>query len=250
MSPHAKGKITRSVSNGNKDLDHPGGVLPESIPTTTSKRARGRPLGVGNKIAKPVPRATRGAIKRLEATVTAPARQVTVSQGREDAAAASLELEGVEPHYGTTRTRPRDDMAQICSEVNNGSQKRLLGNIKRLKAGESVAVEPTTRSAGCLTMVEILDAQETAIFQANEREDETAVYDGTLTADLDATKPEDVCATNGLDGILVRRRLGDLTKRYENLEMRHRDLREVGLKAAERNFESLRKQAEENIAGR
>lgn len=50
--------------------------------------------------------------------------------------------------------------------------------------------------------------------------------------------------------VSLRRRLGDLAKRYESLEMRHRDLREVGVKEAERNFDRLRKQAEERTAGK
>ncbi|KAM5348500.1 hypothetical protein ACJ41O_008324 [Fusarium nematophilum] len=48
-----------------------------------------------------------------------------------------------------------------------------------------------------------------------------------------------------ISDVSLRRRLGDLTKKHENLEMRHRDLREVGVKEAERNFERLKKQAEE-----
>ncbi|KAH6899066.1 chromosome segregation protein Csm1/Pcs1-domain-containing protein [Thelonectria olida] len=48
--------------------------------------------------------------------------------------------------------------------------------------------------------------------------------------------------------VSLRRRLGDMTKKYESLEARHRDLREVGVKEAERNFDRLRKQAEERTA--
>lgn len=56
----------------------------------------------------------------------------------------------------------------------------------------------------------------------------------------------------GYDGseVSLRRRLGELSKKYESLDMRHRDLREVGVKEAERNFERLKKQAEERTAGK
>jgi hypothetical protein len=43
----------------------------------------------------------------------------------------------------------------------------------------------------------------------------------------------------------VRRKLGEITKKYENLHLKYQDLREIGLKEAERNFERLKKQSDE-----
>ncbi|KAI1481455.1 chromosome segregation protein Csm1/Pcs1-domain-containing protein [Daldinia eschscholtzii] len=43
----------------------------------------------------------------------------------------------------------------------------------------------------------------------------------------------------------MRRRVGDLTRKYENLEAKYRDLREIGVKEAERNYDRLKKQSEE-----
>ncbi|KAL2261715.1 hypothetical protein VTK26DRAFT_3537 [Humicola hyalothermophila] len=43
----------------------------------------------------------------------------------------------------------------------------------------------------------------------------------------------------------LRRRLGELTQKHEALELKYRDLREIGVKEAERNFDKLRKQSEE-----
>lgn len=42
----------------------------------------------------------------------------------------------------------------------------------------------------------------------------------------------------------LRRKLGELTKKYETLNLKYQDLREIGLKEAERNFERLRKETE------
>jgi hypothetical protein len=47
----------------------------------------------------------------------------------------------------------------------------------------------------------------------------------------------------------LRRKLGEITKKYENLNVKYQDLREIGLKEGERNFERLRKQTEEKTAG-
>lgn len=52
----------------------------------------------------------------------------------------------------------------------------------------------------------------------------------------------------GANDSATRRKLGDMTRKYESLEKRHRNLREVGLREAERNFERLRKQSEENTS--
>ncbi|KAI0506220.1 chromosome segregation protein Csm1/Pcs1-domain-containing protein [Xylaria bambusicola] len=43
----------------------------------------------------------------------------------------------------------------------------------------------------------------------------------------------------------LRRRIGELTRKNEALEAKYRDLREIGVQEAERNFDRLRKQSEE-----
>ena len=49
---------------------------------------------------------------------------------------------------------------------------------------------------------------------------------------------------------VLRRRLGDMTRKYENLDNKYRDLKEIGIKEAELNYEKLRKQSEINAKGR
>ena len=44
---------------------------------------------------------------------------------------------------------------------------------------------------------------------------------------------------------ILRRKLGDVTKKFESLELKYRNLREVGVKEAEANFERLKKSADE-----
>lgn len=47
----------------------------------------------------------------------------------------------------------------------------------------------------------------------------------------------------------LRRRLGEMTKKYESLELKYRDLREVAVREAESNFDKLKKQSEEKTKG-
>jgi hypothetical protein len=44
-------------------------------------------------------------------------------------------------------------------------------------------------------------------------------------------------------------KLGDMTKRYENLEAKFRNLREIGIIEANTNVEKLRKQCEATTSG-
>lgn len=47
----------------------------------------------------------------------------------------------------------------------------------------------------------------------------------------------------------LRRKLGEMTRKYDSLSARYRDLRDVGIKEAEANYEQLRKQTEINRKG-
>lgn len=47
----------------------------------------------------------------------------------------------------------------------------------------------------------------------------------------------------------TRRQLGELTKRYEALELRYRELRNVAVVEAEKNFDQLRRQSDEKTQG-
>lgn len=47
----------------------------------------------------------------------------------------------------------------------------------------------------------------------------------------------------------IRRKLGDMTKKFENLDMKYRNLREVGIKEAEANFERLKTTSEAKAKG-
>jgi hypothetical protein len=48
----------------------------------------------------------------------------------------------------------------------------------------------------------------------------------------------------------LRRRLGEMTQKYESMELKYRDLKEIAVKEAERNFDKLKKQSEEKSKGK
>jgi len=47
----------------------------------------------------------------------------------------------------------------------------------------------------------------------------------------------------------IRRKLGEMTKKLENLDLKYRNVREIGIKEAEHNFEKLKNQSEESKKG-
>jgi hypothetical protein len=47
----------------------------------------------------------------------------------------------------------------------------------------------------------------------------------------------------------LRRKVGDLTQKLENLELKYRNLREIGIQEAEQNFERHKKQSDESLKG-
>lgn len=59
------------------------------------------------------------------------------------------------------------------------------------------------------------------------------------------------CAStaSSTDDPSVRRRLGELANKYDALEAQYRELKEIGIKEAERNFDRLKKQSEDRAKG-
>jgi hypothetical protein len=53
---------------------------------------------------------------------------------------------------------------------------------------------------------------------------------------------------SGSDAAL-RRRLGEMTQKYESLELKYRDLRELAVKEADNNFDRLKRQTDEKSKG-
>lgn len=241
-------KAARSLPSPEADIDDLDCASVDPKPLTR-KRARGRPPGVGIKVTKPASKSTRGGSKRAVAAVSASVRHLLAEQGPGDHLAVPSGSERKSLYHGNTGTRAGDGRAEVCSAQRGLVRPRPAESPNKLKAGGSAGPERTSKPAGYSTIVEIPETQGIDILRSDGSEDAPVVFDELLTADPGAG-PEVASAGNGVNDVSVRRRLGDLTKRYQNLEMRHRDLREVGVKAAERNFESLRKQAEENAASK
>ncbi|KAK7415608.1 hypothetical protein QQX98_005752 [Neonectria punicea] len=224
-------------------------------PMSVTKRPRGRPPSA-SKVAKTAPRPTGRPRGRPAATTT----KTEPSEPRADKSNTSqfarqpdkltrddtVNLEDIAEEPAVPSSLPKQTRGRP-----KGTRSAVRGNVVSQPSG---SVPPSaTRPPGRRRMRQAATPPEEIPETQQEQQEEMMDIDTSAQGQLDVeptpnTDPLDDVAGYDVSDVSLRRRLGDLTKKYDNLEMRHRDLREVGIKEAERNFDRLRKQAEERTA--
>ena len=196
------------------------------------KRPRGRPPSAV-KASKPAPR-------RLSSGVTKPAqpsRRVLKDKSNKNAAIED-EDSGKDVKSGRGRASKQQSNAKTTG---TGSRTTVTGP-KRGRPGTKTSKTTQEETA------EAEENQEMDIdIEVEEYEELIAELDAPSEQELEEDVPEVTMDIDASDSTL-RRRLGDLTRKYDSLESRHRKLQEVGVKEAERNYDRLRKQSEENTS--
>ncbi|KAJ8131340.1 hypothetical protein O1611_g2285 [Lasiodiplodia mahajangana] len=90
--------------------------------------------------------------------------------------------------------------------------------------------------------------------EEDERIDELPTYPRQVTSSVQrhqsrllfsANRRQVSASDSELNDPALRRRIGELTRKHETLEAKYRDLREIGIQEAERNFDRFKKQTEE-----
>ncbi|RDA85603.1 hypothetical protein CP532_0904 [Ophiocordyceps camponoti-leonardi (nom. inval.)] len=221
--PGVSSSLTRNDLDS--DTDDLTSTQTEAKPQTTRRKLRGRPPGTGNRVAKSTPRATR--------TTTGKAIAATYSSSRR-LAAPSLNQES--QHSADASAYEKGDFDELRTV------KRPRGRPKATNSGNlATGTSSTTRAAA----EEIPETQPTAVLRIKHDVADSSAMDELSMAEADISLVTDGPAASDVS---TRRRLGELNKRHENLKIRHRNLRDVGVKSAEANFDRLKKQAEGNIA--
>ena len=209
------------------------------------KKPRGRPAAA-NRVTKPAPKTTRRSSGRIAAAAEITPRETLADKSNSNATRAPRR----------TGKKAQQDSVIVPDESTNVASVHVKGTRGRPKARTGVApssvpvsaTKPRGRPPGRAAAKLLEEIPETQV------DDQIMVDDAADDqADLDRTsiiEPPESMPGFDMSDVSIRRRLGDLTKKYENLQMRHRDLQEVGIREAERNFERLRKQADERAAGR
>lgn len=147
---------------------------------------------------------------------------------------------------------------------------------RQMKSEEVQKAEGTTKRTGARGRKATTKAQETHKAPPEEEEhvsevEETTFPDEGIQAEQELPPSPSKQRLNGHVGVkgqagrrpkaggasdnepggepALRRKLGEMTKKYESLDAKYRNLREVGVLEANANFEKLRKQCEATTAG-
>lgn len=240
-----------------------------------AKKPRGRPAA--NKVTKPEPKTVTG---RAGAKATAALEK----EAERQALAETTSNEPPKPKKGRKPKKAAEEEADdvLATPPNSGEPAKTKGGRGRPRKGsvvpESVQKksEPTAAKRGRKPAAEKVDERSPALeeydrseipetqpndlMDIDEAEEQDQVEDlptfsrysappsaQRLTSyhvPLSASKRSASVTTFDNDPS-VRRRLGEMAKKYEALEIKYRDLRNVAVVEAEKNFDRLKKQSEE-----
>lgn len=232
-------------SDSEPDLDNIDSRQLQMARDTTKNAANPRPRGRpptklnNNKVAKPSQRgARRSAVPLQERSANSswdaqvdPKTSKTIA---DDADPLDDDTTPPKPRRG----RPKASANSAVGGAHNGDTrpKPGRGRPRKAKATHNEEIPENQHPEP----MEVDEHEEKEVEQEDDVSEPMVGPDGDL---------EDAHIDIDTDETTLRRRLGELTKRYESLENRHKDLREVGIKEAERNYDRLKKQSEENTAG-
>jgi len=247
MAPRARTASSLAglvASDSEPDFDDIQAITAVAKMAAATKRPRGRPPSTANKVSKPVPQAaTRRAGGKAVVSASGPPRQALADKSNTSfvRGTGNGAKKGSQNNAKTELGLDEQGGEPVVPKATRGRPK---GSGKRKSAGTEVATE----KPGQADFEEIAETQPTPeSMQVDAEESQLLADDRDLDDGMDESNS---VADGGVEDVSLRRRLGNLTRKYEHLETRYRDLKDVGVKAAERNFEHLKRQADENIAGK
>lgn len=277
--PKVQSNVLELVDSESEDdlwATKPTSQHPKNAAMPAAKKPRGRPATAANKVTKPAPKSSaRRTSGRLVAAIESPEgraalaekssnRQPTLAvKSRRGATAkdAPLEDEPAEPSppakapakakapRGRPRKAAQEEVNHEEPEVVKPAAKR--GRKKAVSEKEEAEI-PETQQAELEPELSVMDLD----LEESEEVEDLPMHDSPdVTLDpLPASRPPPSATRRAPTSLpssfddgdpSLRRRLGDLTKKHETLETRYRNLRDVAVREAERNFDRLKKQSEE-----
>lgn len=251
------------------ESDSEDGLTTRVAKMPAAKKPRGRPAA--NKVTKPAPKSTRRVSGRLAEAVDTEAGRAALAEkstnqqpavakrGRKPAA-----KDVVIPDDGGLATPPNDNQSKAkgrgrpkavkpepVQEVPDSVQQRAAPAAKRGRKPAKELVEEEMEDT------EIQETQEPDVMdldlEDSEQVEDLPAFPRAVTASVQRTSYQappsairrPLSASDNDSDPSVRRRLGDMTKKYETLEAKYRDLRDIAVREAERNFDRLKKQGDE-----
>jgi hypothetical protein len=255
-----------------------GAAKKQASDAMATKGARGRQPA--NKVTKPaqekktstrqlaaaVEKAAEEESRAALAEKSSNAQPKTTTRGRKKAAAeVEKEVEDVvmedapaEPAAKPKTARGRPKKAAAVEEVKEPAKPTRRAPAGRGQAAKKPAVVIPEEE----DMTEIPETQPPGAYPAGSEEEEERDQLEELPASDPMEKIRQIpsspskrplysSSSEGAGGDpALRRRLGDMTHKYEALEKRYQDLKEVAVREAERNFDRLKKQTDEKAKGK
>lgn len=218
-------------------IDQPKGrarqnAAPDTVPDTAEKPkpTRGRPRGA-KAAAKPADAEPEEEDSfAQDATLQQPAPKPRGRPGRKPAAAKTEILETQQPEDDTIA---HDSTPQKPEPKPTGRPGRKPAAAKAEIPATQLPEEMDVDEEGHGELEDLPPPPSSGSSNAPFRGAVPSSVKSQRVADVDMSDPS------------LRRRLGELTKKYEALEAKYRQLQEVGTKEAERNFDRFKKQADE-----
>ncbi|OAA69059.1 chromosome segregation protein [Cordyceps fumosorosea ARSEF 2679] len=237
-------------SDSDSDL---GGM--ESLPRKRqSSVTRG---AASNRISKPSSKLA-GSIDKKAPRRLSPGRPVLLDKSNLNATRPSYKSRDEKPSRAThDEVFEEDSMLKSHPSSESRKKQRLEDSrpVKQSFATTKRYVSSPQRAADRYPRkyaAEVEDDAEVDMVDVIEQEEEEvprpASRPTTVAPVLSRARPISQPQKSQGDSSMLERCLREMTRKYENLEGRYTELREVGVAAAERNYEKLRKQADENAA--
>lgn len=222
-------------------------TMPTSQSQTGPKRGRGRPPA-GNRVTKPAPK-SRTKIGSNKAT----AREALSDKSNTNTLFGQKLSGKREEHVEEMDTNgPNDELVehQIQSQQIDRSAP-TTSNSAETGRQFGVSVSAKRQQPFAKIIASPSKSQDRVEAEDVDVDNDTGMEDNFENHPLISPKKsgEEFTSEQDVTETSLRRRLGELTRKYENLEARHKDLRELGIKDAERNYERLRKQTETSTVG-
>ncbi|KAK6723404.1 hypothetical protein SNK04_002250 [Fusarium graminearum] len=256
MPPRARAKpvaepAAPAVSDSEPDLDmfDKSDLQAAARTISTTKKPRGRPPGTASKITKPAQRATRrGGKEKLQAVPEAVAQPDTAGKATGSGTNATRKAQQMAPDETVTFEDIEGPSSVPATDVKKGTRgrpKKSNGDTSVLAPQSAVKRRGRPPRQPETPIVEVPETQHEDPMELDPVLEESEDDNAGAVPDVETIVPWSSYDTTDDS---TRRRLEDLTRKYAALESSHRDLREVGVREAERNFERLKKQAEERTA--
>lgn len=237
-------------------------------PTTTKmppKAARGRPAA--NKVTKPA--AKKAPARRNNGRLAAAIDQALEEDDRsalEEKSANTQPKTGVRGRKKAPAVVEEDDgeedvdMEDVPEEEPAPKPKGGRGRPKKAEAAKPARAPPGRKAAAKNAAEEHVEVSEIPETQQPEpiiEEEEDHLEDLPPRQFSDhlrmpsspSKRPGYSSSSDGGGEPALRRKLGEMTQKFESLDQKYRDLKEVAVREAERNFDRLKKQTDEKSKG-